>query len=81
MEPAPWLVLVSVVIGSEIRLAFALFLGLGHISPLAVASANRWSYSAFVGRPRFFLGGSTGLIVTGDGIGCPPLKLETTGRG
>ena len=60
------------------------FLGFGHTSLRSAASALRRSYSDLVGLPRFFLGGSTGLIVTGPGgicCCCPLMVAKLGGRG
>ena len=60
------------------------FLGFGQISPLSLASAWRRSNSDFVGRPRFFLGGSTGAMDAmgiGTGCCCPFTLAKIGGRG
>ena len=58
------------------------FLGFGQTSPRSLASACLRSNSDFVGLPRFFRGGSTGLIAGGIGTdGCWPFTLVNEGRG
>lgn len=58
------------------------FLGFGQTSPRSLASACLRSNSDFVGLPRFFRGGSIGLMVTGIGTGgCWPFTPPNRGRG